>query len=270
MVEKAVSEKTHNPGGSAKFSYVGYNQPPSTALDGHMNEDRRSEAAQPGLNVVSVFSELTQEELDTVAQRCRWRRFSRTEQIVHAEDDTDDVYFVVTGTVRAEVYSSSGRAVTFRDLGPGDVFGELSAIDHQPRSANIVALDDVTIASVSAGEFWQLIRDYPAIAEATMRRLTALVRSLSDRVVEFSTLAVRNRIHAELLRLGREYMATENSALIVPSPTHVEIANRISTHREAVSRELSDLTRSGIVERRDGGLFIPDIDRLAQLLRELE
>ena len=148
------------------------------------------------------------------------------------------------------------------------MFGELSAIDQKPRSANVVALDNVTIASVSATEFWQLVRDYPAIAEATLRRLTALVRSLSDRVVEFSTLAVRNRIHAELLRLGRDHMTTESSALIVPSPTHAEIANRISTHREAVSRELSDLARSGIVERRDGGLFIPDVNELSQLLEE--
>jgi CRP-like cAMP-binding protein len=235
-----------------------------------MNDDLELKGDKAGLAAVSIFSELSAPELKAVAERCRWRSFTREQQIVHAEDDTDDVYFVVEGTVRAEVYSGSGRAVTFRDLGPGEVFGELSAIDHKPRSANIVALNDVTIASVSAKEFWQLIRDYPVIAEAVMRRLTGLIRSLSDRVVEFSTLAVRNRIHAELLRLGRDHMTTENSALIVPSPTHAEIANRISTHREAVSRELSDLARSGIVERHDGGLLVPDIDRLAQLLKELE
>ncbi len=235
-----------------------------------MTDDRTLEAAQTGLGVISIFSGLSNQELESVARRCRWRRFVREEQIVHAEDETDEVYFVVEGTVRAEVYSGSGRAVTFRDLGPGEVFGELSAIDQKPRSANVVALSDVTIAAVSANEFWQLIREYPAIAEATLRRLAALVRSLSDRVVEFSTLAVRNRIHAELLRLARDNMATENSAMIVPSPTHAEIANRISTHREAVSREMSSLARSGIIERRDGGLFVSDIERLVQLLQELE
>jgi CRP-like cAMP-binding protein len=222
------------------------------------------------LSAVSIFSGLSPQDLQTVSQRCRWRRFARDQQIVHAQDETDDVYFIVAGTVRAEVYSTSGRAITFRDLGPGEVFGELSAIDHEPRSANVLALNDVTIASLSAGEFWHLIAEYPAIAEATLRRLTKLVRALSDRVVEFSTLAVRNRIHAELLRLGRDHLTSENSALIVPSPTHVEISARISTHREAVSRELSDLARTGIVERRDGGLFIPDIERLARLLRDLD
>ena len=233
-----------------------------------MNEDIENLADGTRIGVVSLFSGLSPQELKAVSKRCRWRRFGRDEQIVRAEDDTDDVYFVVEGSVRAEVYSGSGRAVTFRDLGPGDIFGELSAIDRQPRSANIVALNEATIASVSADEFWQLIREYPAVAEAALRRLTTLVRSLSDRVVEFSTLAVRNRVDAELLRLAGDHMTSENSALIKPSPTHAEIANRISTHREAVSRELADLARAGIVERSDGGLLIREVDRLAKLLRD--
>lgn len=235
-----------------------------------MSEDLEASTGATRVGIVSLFGGLAARELEAIAKRCRWRRFARDEQIVRAEDDTKEVYFIVEGSVRAEVYSGSGRAVTFRDLGPGDVFGELSAIDRQPRSANIVALGDVTIASVSADEFWRLLREYPAIAEATLRRLSALVRSLSDRVVEFSTLAVRNRIHAELLRLAGEHMTSDNSALIKPFPTHSEIANRISTHREAVSRELSELTRSGIVERRDGGLLIDAVDRLAKLLRAFE
>lgn len=234
-----------------------------------MGEDRTLEAAHPDLGAVSVFSGLAPEELAKVAQRCRWRRFGRDDQIVRAEDETDEVYFVVRGTVRAEVYSNSGRAVAFRDLGPGDMFGELSAIDGQPRSANIVALGEVLIASASAAEFWQFIKQYPAVAEATLRRLTMLVRALSDRVVEFSTLAVRHRIHAELLRLARDHMVDERTAMIAPVPTHADIANRVSTHREAVSRELSDLARIGLVERRAGGLFIADVDRLAGLAQEV-
>jgi len=232
---------------------------------GKVSDDRTLEAVHSDLGVVSIFGDLTPDEMEEVARRCRWRRFRREDQIVRADDDTDDVYFVVGGTVRAEVYSSSGRAVTFRDLGTGDVFGELSAIDQKPRSANIIALGDVTIASVSAAEFWHLLQEYPAVAQATLRHLTTLVRALSDRVVEFSTLAVRNRIHAEILRLGRDNLIDENAAFITPAPRHSDIANRISTHREAVSREMSELARTGLIERRDGGLSIPDIGRLAQL-----
>lgn len=229
--------------------------------------EARSHAVRSPLRTVSLFDSLSASEQADVESRCRWRRYDNAQHILRVDDETDDVYFIIEGTVRAEVYSVSGRAVTFRDLGPGQIFGELAAIDGKPRSANIIAIGNVTIASVSAPEFRQLMRDYPPIAEGTMQRLAALVRALSDRVVEFSSLAVRNRLHAELLRIGRNHMTGAGSALIVPAPTHAELASRISTHREAVSREMSFLAREGIVERRDGGLFIPDIVDLGRMLQ---
>ncbi len=234
-------------------------------------QDERGPTPPDGsvLGTVTIFRGLSPGELDSVAGRCRWRHIARGQQIVRVEEDTVDVYFVVAGTARAEVHSSSGRTVTFRDLGSGEMFGELAAIDGGPRSASVIALTDVTIASVPAEVFREILVQFPAVAEATLRRLVGLVRSLSDRVVEFSTLAVRNRIHAELLRLSRDHMTADNAATIVPAPTHAEIASRVSTHREAVSRELSSLARSGIVERRGSGLVVPDVDRLAQLIREL-
>ena len=61
-------------------------------------------------------------------------------------------------------------------------------------------------------------------------------------------------------------MLDENTAEIIPSPTHLDIANRISTHREAVSREISDLTKSGILKRTDGKLIVLDVSKLESLL----
>jgi CRP/FNR family cyclic AMP-dependent transcriptional regulator len=101
-----------------------------------------------------------------------------------------------------------------------------------------------------------------------LQHLTRLVRSLSTRVYEFSTLAVQNRIHAELLRLAREGEAAERGVLIAHPPTHSEIASRISTHREAVTRELNRLAKLGIVERRGTALLIADLGRLARMVAE--
>ena len=63
-------------------------------------------------------------------------------------------------------------------------------------------------------------------------------------------------------------MVDGNSAKITPSPTHLDIANRISTHREAVSRELSDLTKTGILKRSEGKLLIDNVAKLESLLEE--
>ena len=99
-----------------------------------------------------------------------------------------------------------------------------------------------------------------------LRQLTGLIRKLGDRVVEFSALSVKSRIHAEILRLAKNNLITENTAEITPSPTHQDIASRISTHREAVSREISELTKNAILKRSEGKLIVQDISKLEALL----
>jgi CRP-like cAMP-binding protein len=167
------------------------------------------------------------------------------------------------------IFSRSGKEVSFRDLGPGQLFGDLSAIDGRPRSASVVTLSEALIVSMPAEAFWEMLRDHPDVSAGMLKELAGLVRRLSDRVVEFSTLGVKNRIHAELLRLAREHMRDENSAAINPAPTHGEIASRVSTHREAVTRELNHLTQIGLIERRRGSLTVLDVGRLARLVEDV-
>ena len=116
--------------------------------------------------------------------------------------------------------------------------------------------------------FRELLQSEPGLAQALLPRLVKTIRALTTRVYEFSTLAVNNRIQAELLRLASFGPREGKSARIVPAPTHVEIASRVSTHREAVTRELNRLSRIGIIERRGGTLLVKDVDRLAEMVHD--
>ena len=221
------------------------------------------------LGGIELFENLPVPDLKALASRCLWRRYTVDQQIVGHLDQTRDVFFIVEGSVRAIIYSLAGKEITFRDISAGDMFGEFSAIDGQPRSAHVIALRDSLIASMSAEEFWHALRDYPIVAEATFKRLTKQLRVLSERVFEFSALTVKNRIHAELLRLARDHVRGENTAAISPVPTHADIASRVSTHREAVTRELNDLERAGLIERRQGEFIIRDVAHLARMVEEV-
>ena len=99
---------------------------------------------------------------------------------------------------------------------------------------------------------------------------TGQVRALTARIYEFSTLAVRNRIHAELLRLSRNETGGGNCGLIEPAPTHAELASRVATHREAVTRELRRLMKLGLLDKDGRGLVITDLERLAEMVREVD
>ena len=225
--------------------------------------------AKETLGGIELFESLPRRDLEALGKRCQWRRYGAGQEIVGHQDDTKDVYFIVRGEVRVTVFSLSGKEVAFRDMRAGQSFGELAAIDGKPRSANVVALAESLIASMPAKVFWDVLHNHPEVAAAVMRHLSRLVRRLSERVFEVSALAVRNRIHAELLRLARRNMRDDNSAAISPAPTHADIANRVSTHREAVTRESNALTRAGLIERQSGALIIRDVAALARMVEEV-
>jgi len=220
------------------------------------------------LKSVPILAELSHARLEQVARTCRWRDYDAGEQILGYNDRSTEVLFLAAGKVRIVVYSADGKAVLFTDLKSGAMFGEISAIDRAPRSAGVEAVERSTIASLTASQFESLLLAEPAVAVATLRHVTAEMRRLSERVLEFSTLVVQNRIHAELLRLAADARRENGQALLSPAPSLSDIANRISTHREAVSRELSRLASSGLLRREGGDLRVTDLARLERLVRE--
>jgi CRP/FNR family transcriptional regulator, cyclic AMP receptor protein len=112
------------------------------------------------------------------------------------------VFFIASGQTIVTIYSVAGKAISFRSLGPGDIFGEYAAIDGERRSASVEARSSCLIASMPANEFRKLLETEPVVALAVLKGLVRNVRSLTQRIYEFSTLAVNNRIQAELLRLA--------------------------------------------------------------------
>jgi CRP-like cAMP-binding protein len=225
--------------------------------------------ASQSLASVAVFAGLPPETRARIEKRCSWRRYEPGEPIVDYLDASDDVFFIAAGEARVSIYSMAGKAVTFCDLGPGEMLGEYAAIDGTPRSATIEARTSCFVASMSAATFREMLQTEPAVMLALLRQLVAKVRALTTRVYEFSALAVTNRIQAEVLRLARLAPRDGKAARISAAPTHAEIASRISTHREAVTRELNRLSRLGIIERRGGALIVKDVDRLAAMVHEV-
>ena len=229
----------------------------------------RSHVTEPphSLAGVEIFAKLPRETLERIEQRCTWRRYERGEPIVDYLDASDDVYFIALGDVRVTIYSLAGKAVSFSNMGPGEVFGEYPAIDRGPRSAGVEARSSCLVASLPAEDFRELLRTEPRVAQALLPQLVRKIRALTTRVYEFSTLAVKNRIQAELLRLANLAPRNGKRARIAPAPTHGEIASRVATHREAVTRELNRLARMGLIERASGTLVVKDVEGLEELVQ---
>ena len=219
---------------------------------------------------VAIFRSLNKAARAAIARHCHTFRYPAHHDIICNQDTSNDVYFVIGGRVRATIFSRAGKEVAFRDMGAGEMFGDLSAIDGRPRCANVITLEESVVLNLNAEEFQNVLRDHAQVALEVLRGLTQLVRHLSDRVVEFSTLGVNNRIHAELLRLAKEYPRDGAVVEISQPPTHADIASRVSTRREAVTKELSRLSDMGLIERRGKSLVVRDLARLEQMIDDLK
>jgi CRP/FNR family transcriptional regulator, cyclic AMP receptor protein len=222
--------------------------------------------ADSSLAGIAILARLSPKALEDVQKRCSFRRYGPGESIVDYLDQTDEVFFIISGEVRVTIYSLAGKAVSFRELGPGEVFGEYPAIDRGPRSASVEAHMPCLVATLPGAAFRELIENEPVVAQAMLPQLVTKIRALTTRVYEFSTLAVSNRIQAELLRLASLGARDGTGARIAPAPTHTEIAARVSTHREAVTRELARLSRLGIIEKEKKVLVVKDLERLAEMV----
>ena len=223
-----------------------------------------------GLAGIAILRDLTPAEVAALSRQCRWRRYGAGQTILQTGDRGRDVYFVVHGRACAMYHSANGREVRFGDIQAGDVFGEFAAIDGAPHMADVVCVSETLLAVMPANLFRQVLLRHESVCTAVLRRLTRIARTMSQRVIEFSTLPVRGRVHAELLRLARVDGTDRRprNAVIAPAPTHADMASRISTHREAVSRELARLARTGLVERRGNDLVLRDIAALASMVDE--
>jgi CRP-like cAMP-binding protein len=218
------------------------------------------------LRSFAYFKSLDDGAFADIMKHCAIREYGAQELIMGHTDLTFDVLFLLQGQARVSIYSADGQRVGFRDINAGTIIGELSALDSQPRSASVECIEHCVAAVMRQPHFHAAIANHPEFTMAVLRHLTGQVRVLTTRIFEFSTMAVRQRLRAELLRLADVAAKGKAHALLSPAPKHAEIASRISTHREAVTREFTWLEAQGYVVKEGRALKIPDLKRLRDLV----
>jgi CRP/FNR family transcriptional regulator, cyclic AMP receptor protein len=220
------------------------------------------------LGVITEFKQLPTTTLAALSQKCCWRRYAVDEVVLHYQDHDTAVHFIVQGSLRLTHYASSGHEVLLGDFSTGDMLGELAAIDGQERSATALAKSTTLLASMPAKEFLAFVQNDATLCLALLKRLTSQVRRLTQRVFDFSTLSVRSRVHTALWRMAKEQISIDNTTKISPSPTHADLANLISTHREAVTRELNAMAKERVIARERKDLLILNVSRLREMAQE--
>lgn len=214
-----------------------------------------------------LFAGLDNDDIRALDRRCLWRRVEAGGWVIDRSASGNEVYFILSGHAHV-VIASPAREVILGDVRDGDFVGELSAIDNKPRSGGIRAVTDVVAAVMPAATFREAIRRHPIVGERVLQRIVLMARGLISRAEEQSNFDVRARLCAELLRLARVGVA--NRLVVSPPPTHVELAARVGSRREVVTKLLSAMRSEGILQRSRGALTLVKPDRLREIVAEAE
>ena len=219
------------------------------------------------LGGVPLFSELSPEELDQVAQVAIPRSYPRETRVFHEGDPGDACYIVSQGSCRVTRQHSDGRVITLATLGPGAIFGELAMLDGERRSASVEAAENTELLALPAIDVRKLIRSHPGMAEKLVVALTRRLREANERISRQSFQTVPSRVAGVLNQL----LAEEGFTPLVKDGVTIrlrqsDLAQMAGTSRESVSRFLADLERAGIVRPGRGRVTVLAPDKLSNYI----
>jgi CRP/FNR family transcriptional regulator, cyclic AMP receptor protein len=191
-------------------------------------------------------------------------RYKRNEIIFRQDDPGETVHLVRKGHLKIQVSAATGEESVLTIVGPGDLFGELTLLDGGPRSATVVALDDVETVSLGRADFQKLLRHDATVVEALLAALARNIRRLSEDVSELMFLNLRGRLARKLLDLAEIGDQPIEGPVDIPVIlTQEELAAMIGATRPRVNRILGFFEDHGAIARRGRQLVVmkPDILR---------
>jgi len=202
---------------------------------------------------------LTPEEARAFLRRGRRRRYRRGAALFREGEHSEGVLAVLTGRVKVSFFTDQGREIVLAVRGPGELLGELSTIDGEPRSATGTALGPVEALAVAAEAFTTFLEEYPRVALVLLRTVSRRLREATRRRIEYGALDTTGRVAARLVELAEQYgEASEGHVRILLPLTQEELAGWVGASREAVSKALGALRARGWIETHRRGITVLD------------
>ena len=182
--------------------------------------------------------------LQTMAERGGVKHFAAHAVLVTEDDSSDSIFIILEGKVKVYGAGSSGREVVYTTHGPGEYFGEMT-LDGGPRSASVITLEPTTCVVVPGSQARDFLGTHPDFALHLVRKLIALARRSTGTVKSLALDDVYTRVKKLLLELARDDGG--GRLLVSEKLTQQDIADRVGSSREMVSRIFKQLTVGGYV-----------------------
>ena len=209
------------------------------------------------LKNVPIFADLSTSDLEKISNKTILRNYNKG-QVILLEESKGETFFVIkTGEVKVTKLSDDGREVILAILGESDFFGEMSLLDGEGRSANIVANEDSAVLTLSRNDFLSCLESYPKIAISLLEELAVRLRKSDKHIESLSLSDSEHRIGITIARLAEEIGTIKKGVVSIKKlPFQQDIANMAGTSRETVSRTIKLFEDKKILTRNGRALTI--------------
>ncbi|WP_022979440.1 Crp/Fnr family transcriptional regulator [Ideonella sp. B508-1] len=199
---------------------------------------------------VPLFSMLTEEQAQLVADGVVKRRYRRGELVVEQGKKSNALFILLNGRARVLTSDERGREVILAVLEAGDYVGEMSLIDNQPHSASVRCEIQCDMLILGRPEFARCLPENSSLSYAIMRGLVTRLRSADRQIESLALLDVYGRVARALLDMAEE---DNGDKVIRGKVSRQDLAKIVGASREMVSRVMKDLTERGVIENLDTG-----------------
>jgi CRP/FNR family transcriptional regulator, cyclic AMP receptor protein len=216
----------------------------------------------------TFLSMLTEEETRTLHARGGSRRFRRGAVMLREGEEPTRVLVLLEGRAKAITFTDEAREVVLGFMGPGELVGEVAAIEERPRSATVVALEPVTALALASRDFWGLLEDHPRIWIVVHKTVIGRLRLADLQRKEFSGSNTLGRVARRLVDLSDRHGVEEADGVTITLPlSQEELAGWTGASRESVTKALRTLRELGWIETGRRSIAVRDRESLRRFAR---
>lgn len=222
------------------------------------------EMAVAKLRGLPMFSDMVAEDLDTFADMVQFKKFPKGAFIVNQNETGSTMYLLVSGRVKVSLASPDGKELALNYLEAPGHFGEMSLVDAEPRSADVIAVTAVELFSLDAKDLASAIQINPRLALSLIATLSRRLRHTIARLEDMAFHDASHRVMRVLLNVATASYEARGVPMI-QGLTHYDIATLAGTSRETASRIISSLAKEGVLTTK-GRKIVVDMIRLREHL----
>jgi CRP/FNR family transcriptional regulator, cyclic AMP receptor protein len=206
---------------------------------------------------------LSPEHVDALRAIGRTRRFQAGAALFHEREPGEAVLVLTTGRVKLSCVTEGGREALLGIREPGDLIGEMSAIDGGSRSATATALEPVEVIAVGREAFVAFLDRTPRVGLVLARMLAKRLRDADRKRIEYLAGDTVGRVCSRLVELAHRFGETEGDGVHIElAITQEDLAGWTGSSREAVIRALRTLRELGWIETRRRGVTVLEVEQL--------